>query len=400
MTQTSEISETSEDFEQAMANRKSPAMMKTAKEAPKPNADTMTAEDRSIVVIGAGQAGLATGYFLQTFGLEFIILADDERVGDSWRERWDSLRLFTPAFYNHLPGMPFPADDPEYLPAKDEVADYLEAYAEVFDLPVQLDTRVTRIQQDEETFVLTTDAGPIRAAHVVVATGAYRSPYLPPVADQIPEHVLTCHSCEYANPAQLQAGDVLVAGAGNSGTQIATEIATDDESRQVWLVGPDRGQLPRRLLGLDLYRWIGPTLLKLSRTSFLGRRLYEKVSDQGDPVFENEHAKMQDAGVERVAGRITAVKDGRPATDEGDRFDVNNVVWCTGFSPEFSWIDVDVFQEDGSPRHERGVVPEAPGLYFVGLPWLDRLNSSLIGGVGTDAEHIATHIKDHVHDED
>lgn len=361
-------------------------------------APSQTGTDRSIVVIGAGQAGLATGYFLQELGLEFTILADDERIGDSWRHRWDSLRLFTPAFYNHLPGMPFPIEDPEYLPVKDEVADYLEAYAEAFDLPVKLDTRVTRIRREKENFLLTSDAGLIRPAHVVVATGAYRSPNIPPPADEIPGDIFTCHSSEYKNPAQLQAGDVLVVGAGNSGTQIATEIATDDESRQVWLVGPDRGQLPRRLLGFDIYRWIAPTLLKLRRTSFLGRRFYEKVADQGDPVFENEYAKMQDAGVERVVGRITAVEDGRPATDEGDHFDVTNVVWCTGFTPEFSWIDIDVFQEDGSPRHERGVVPEAPGLYFVGLPWLDRLNSSLIGGVGRDARHVATHIKTRMHD--
>lgn len=361
------------------------------------HADAETKRSLPIVIIGAGQAGLATGYFLQTFGLKFIILADDERIGDSWRNRWDSLRLFTPAFYNHLPGMNFPAGDPEYLPDKNEVADYLEAYAEAFDLPIRLETRVTHIRREEEAFLLTTGAGPIRAAHVVVATGAYRTPHIPPVADEIPETIFTCHSSEYTNPAQLQAGNVLVVGAGNSGTQIATQIATDDASRRVWLVGPDRGRLPRRLLGLDIYRWIGPTLLKLSRTSFLGRRLYEKVSDQGDPVFNTEYAKIQDAGVERVDERITAVEDGCPATDEGIRFDVDNIIWCTGFTPDFSWIDIDICQESGAPRHEHGIVPEAPGLYFVGLPWLDRLNSSLIGGVGRDAEHIATHIQTHMH---
>lgn len=350
------------------------------------------------VVIGAGQAGLATGYFLQKFGLEFTILAADERIGDPWRDRWDSLRLFTPVFYNHLPGMPFPTDDPEYLPKKDEVADYLEAYAEAFDLPVRLETWVTRLQRDEGALLLTTDAGRIRASHVVVATGAYRHPHVPPLAATISEDIFSCHSSTYRNPSQLQPGNVLVVGAGNSGTQIATEIAHEDERRQVELVGPDRGQLPRRLLGLDIYRWIGPTLLKLRRTSFLGRRVYEKAADQGDPVFEDQHEKMQDAGVNRIVGRITAVENGCPATGKGDHFDVNNIIWCTGFRPDFSWIDVDVFQENGFPRHRRGVVPETPSLYFVGLPWLHRLNSSLIGGVGTDAEHIATHIKDHVRD--
>lgn len=367
-------------------------MMETTEEGRKPTADTAAEGDPSIVVIGAGQAGLATGYYLREAGLEFTIVADDERVGDSWRERWDSLRLFTPAFYNHLPGLPFPADNPDYLPEKDEVADYLEAYAQEFDLPLRLGTRVTRLDQTGEGFLLKTDGNPVEATHVVVATGAFRSPALPPVADEVPAEVYTCHSSEYSNPSQLQEGDVLVVGAGNSGTQIATEIANDGR-RQVWLVGPDRGQLPRRLVGFDIYRWIGPTLLMLSRTFFLGRRLYENVADQGDPVFADEYEKMQDAGVERVPGYIVDMENGCPTTKGGDRFDVKNIVWCTGFKPDFSWIDADVFRDDGFPRHERGVVREMPGLYFVGLPWLHRLNSSLLGGVGRDAKYIANHIK-------
>lgn len=214
------------------------------------------------------------------------------------------------------------------------------------------------------------------------------------MADEIPDDVFTCHSSEYANPSQLQSGDVLVVGAGNSGTQIATEIADEYEHRQVWLVGPDRGRLPRRILGRDFYRWAGPTLLKLTRTGFPGRQFYERMADHGDPVFANEFDEMQDAGVQRVVGRISAVENRQPATEEGDRFDASNIVWCTWFRPEFSWIDFDVFRDDGSPRHTRGVVTEAPGLYFVGLPWLHHPNSSLIGGVGRDAEYIATHKTD------
>jgi len=247
----------------------------------------------SITIIGAGQAGLATGYYLQKSGLEFTMLADDDRIGDSWRDRWDSLRLFTPAFYNSLPGMEFPADDPEHLPGKDEVAD-------------------------------------------------------------------------------------------------------TDESRKVWLVGPDTGDIPRRLLGRDFYRWAGPTLLNLKRNGILGRRLYERTAGNADPVFSNERQKMQEVGVKRVVSRITDVESGRPSTADGDRFDVNNVIWCTGFRPEYSWIDIDVFQDDGYPRHTRGVVTEVPGLYFVGLPWMYRLSSSLLGDVGRDAEHIASRIRTRV----
>lgn len=352
-----------------------------------------SSEEDSITIIGAGQAGLATGYYLQKFGLEFTMLADDERVGDSWRDRWDSLRLFTPAFYNSLPGLEFPADDPEHLPGKDEVADYLETYAEEFDLPVELNTRVTGVRRNNEVFVLTTEAGRMKTDNLVVATGAYGHPSVPPVAEEIPNDVFTCHSSEYTNPSQLQSGDVLVVGAGNSGTQIAIEIADTDESRQVWLVGPDTGEIPRRLLGRDFYRWAGPTLLNFKRTGFLGRRIYERTAGNADPVFSNERQKMQEVGVKRVVSRITDVENGRPSTADGDRFDVNNVIWCTGFRPEYSWIDIDVFQDDGYPRHKRGVVTEVPGLYFIGLPWMYRLSSALLGGVGRDAEHIASRIR-------
>ena len=354
--------------------------------------------DHTVVIIGAGQAGLSTGYFLQEFGLDFTIVAADERVGDTWRNRWDSLRLFTPAFYNNLPGMDFPADYPGHFPTKDEVADYLEGYAERFDLPVELETRVTNLRQSDGDpgFVLTTDSGEITADHVVVATGAYDEPAIPEVAEEVPDEVFMCHSREYRNPSQLQEGDVLVVGAGNSGTQIATELANVDGTGTVWLVGPDRGTLPRTILGRDFYRWAGPTILKVRRTSFIGQRLYDRMASQGDPVFSDEYEAMEAAGVERITGYITAVADGRPAMADGETFDVSNIVWCTGFRPGFDWIDLEVFDEDGHPRHERGVVTDCPGLYFVGLQWLYRPNSSLLGGVGQDAEHVASEIRDGV----
>lgn len=352
--------------------------------------------DESISVIGALQAGLATGYFLQEFGLDFSIYADDDRVGDTWRHRWDSLRLFAPAFYNDLPGMAFPVDDPNHLPVKDEMPDYLEAYAEAFDLPVRLGTRVTEVRRDGGSYRLGAAAGSIETDLVIVATGAYQYPAVLAVAEEVPNDVQMLHSCEYANPSQLRAGDVLVVGAGNSGTHIATELAEADHTGEVWLVGPDRGRIPRMILGRDFYRWAGPTLMRVTRTSLLGPRLYNRMAGHGDPVFKNEYKNMEAADVTRVTGRITAVQDGGPATAEGERFDVDTVVWCTGFRADFSWIDLDVFSEDGHPRHTRGVVPDATGLYFVGLPWLHSPDSSLIGGVGRDAEHVAKHIRRHV----
>lgn len=347
-----------------------------------------------IVIIGAGQAGLATGYYLKQFGLEFTILANDERVGDTWRNRWDSLVLFTPAFYNSLPGLEFPSDDPEYLPHKDEVADYLETYAETFDFQVELKTRVTKLEKTNNRFRLETTKGEWTADQVVVATGAHSTPQVPSFADQLPEDVFACHSSEYENPGQLQSGDVLVVGAGNSGTQIAAEIASDNPDRQVWLAGRDTGQIPRQLFGRDIYRFLKPTVLRFSRDSFIGQRLYQKTADKGDPVFKPEFKKMQAAGVTRVE-RITGIVNGQPETSEGRRFDIANVIWATGFRTAFPWIDIDVFEPSGEPRHTRGIVDEVDGLYFVGLPWQHRASSALVGGVGPDAEHIAEHIREH-----
>jgi putative flavoprotein involved in K+ transport len=210
----------------------------------------------------------------------------------------------------------------------------------------------------------------------------------PPAADDLSNSVSTWHSREYLHPSQLQAGDVLVVGAGNSGTQIVIEIADNEVNRQVWLVGPDRGQLPRHILGRDFFRWVVATLFKFKRTGFLGQKLYERLGPRGDPVFSDVYEKMQHVDVDRVTGRITGVENGRLITNDGGRFDVSNVIWATGFRPAYSWIDLDIFTEQGYPRQTQGVVPESPGLYFVVLPWLNRANSSLIGGVGTDAEYI------------
>lgn len=357
-----------------------------------------TADDRSdhvpIAVIGAGQAGLATAYYLQHFDLDFTILADDDRVGDPWRDRWDSLRLFTPAFYNSLPGLEFPAEDPDRLPLKDEVAEYLERYADAFAFPLRLGTRVTSLQQRDGEFTLETSDGAVSAQHVVVATGAYSTPAVPGFADEVSDGIFTCHSSDYRNPEQLQAGDVLVVGAGNSGTQIATELASDARDRTVWLAGRDTGSIPRRLLGRDIFRWIAAleSMLNLNRDSLLGRRLFQRSMAGGDPVMKPELAKMAAAGVERV-GRIEGVEDGRPVSEDGKGFAVENVIWCTGFEPGFSWIDLDIFDADGRPQQRRGIAENVPGLYFVGLPWLHRPTSGLIGGVGPDAEHVARTIR-------
>jgi len=340
------------------------------------------------IVIGAGQAGLASGYYLSRLGVDFVILDGNERVGDPWRKRWDSMRLFTPARYNHLPGMAFPGPE-DRLPHKDEVADFLEDYAGQYDLPVQLDTFVASLTRQGEMYRVETERGEKdEARNIIVATGSFQQPRMPPFAADLDDSILQLHSSEYRNPEQLQEGAALVVGAGNSGTQIALELA---KTRRVWLSGPDTGRLPRTFLGRDIYRWIWNTLLHIPSDSWLGSRLVEKAASGGDPLVGIQPERVQQAGIERVA-RTAGVRDGQPVLADGRTFDIANVIWATGFVPDYSWIHLPVFREDGYPEHERGVVVEEPGLHFMGLRFQHRAKSSLIGGVGPDAKYIVDQI--------
>jgi len=340
------------------------------------------------VVVGAGQSGLAVGYHLAARDIDFIILGDEQRVGDNWRKRWDSLRLFTPARYSGLPGMPFPAT-PSYLADKEEVADYLERYAERFELPVQLDTRVTGLSWNGGHFQLGTDrsAGLIEAENVIVATGAFQRPRIPAISARLSARIHQLHSSEYRNPFELPDGPALVVGAGNSGAQIALELA---QSRKVWLAGRNTGHMPRRLLGRDIFDWLWPLMKRATTETRLGRRMRRSVESSGDALIGIPEKALRDAGVTRVA-RLDNVSGGLPVCRDVVP-DPRVIVWCTGFSPDYRWINLPVFGADGFPRHERGIVPDAPGLFFLGLRFQHRLNSSLIGGVGEDAAFIASMI--------
>lgn len=347
-----------------------------------------TPEQFDTVVIGAGQAGLATGYFLAQTDRDFVILDGSDRVGDVWRKRWDSMELFTPAEYNNLPGMDFPAPV-GHLPHKDEVADYLEAYAERFELPIRLQTWVKSVTREEDIYYVETAGGErLAAGNVVVATGAFQAPRVPAFAGKLNDTIVQLHSSEYRAPEQLRDGDVLVVGAGNSGTQIALEVA---RTHDVWLSGRDVGRLPRMLLGRDIYWWIWRTLLHIPTDSWLGRRLQAKATSGGDPLVGITQEEIQAAGIERVP-RTVSVRKGRPSLADGRTIEVPNVIWATGFVPDYNWIDLPVFREDGYPRHRHGVVEGEPGLYFVGLRFQHRLKSSLIGGVGDDAEYVVEQI--------
>jgi putative flavoprotein involved in K+ transport len=337
------------------------------------------------VVIGGGQAALSVGYHLAARDADFIILSDEARTGDNWRRRWDSLRLFTPARYSGLPGMPFPAS-PEHLADKDEMARYLEEYVVRFDLPVRLDTRVRSVSRDGERFVIRTedDAAVIEADNVIVATGAFRTPRIPAVSAHLGPDIHQLHSSEYQNPFALPEGPVLVVGAGNSGAQIAMELAG---YRKVWLAGRDTGHMPRRLLGRDVFDWVWPVMRWATARTWLGRRMRRSIQGSGDALIGIPETELTASGVRRV-GRLDEERGGLPVCG-GTVIEPRTIIWCTGFRPDYGWINLPVVDDTGFPRHERGVATDVPGLFFVGLRFQHRLSSSLIGGVGADAEFVA-----------
>jgi putative flavoprotein involved in K+ transport len=343
------------------------------------------------VVIGGSQAGLAVGYHLRQHRLPFVILDEHARVGDAWRNRWDSLRLFTPGRLNGMPGMPFPG--PSFaFPTKDEVADYLEAYAQKFELPVRTGVKVERLSSANRFDVFYGNEV-LSADNVVVATGAFHHPRLPAFAAELDRNIVQFHSREYRNPSQVRKGGVLVVGAGNSGAEIAMELAS---RHQIWMSGRDTGEEPTRAGSipdrlLTPFLWLIAT--RLTVRSAAGRKLRDHFLDppRGIPLGRIRRKDIIAAGIERV-GRTTGVRDGYPTIEDGRVLEVSNVIWCTGFTPDFTWIDLRLPTHRGWPIHDRGIVGSVPGLYFVGLPFLYSLSSALLGGVGRDAKYIADRI--------
>ena len=342
----------------------------------------MRTEHYECVVIGAGQAGLAAGYWLARQDIDFLIVDANPRLGDVWRNRWDSLQLFTPAKYSGLPGMSFPGD-PYHLPNKDEVAEYLAWYAQVNELPVRTGVRVSSVRRGGNGFEIATNGIQLQADNVVIATGAFQTPVVPGFAKQLDPEIVQLHSSDYRNPGQLPDGDALVVGAANSGAQIALEIS---RTRNTMLAGRSVGSFPRRVLGRDLFDWLWATVMKPGTDTFVGRRIRKNILSSTDKLIGMSERDLISPTLRRV-GRITGVRDGLPELASGSVANVKSVVWCTGFRPDFRWIDAPIFGDEGYPRHARGVT-QIPGLYFLGLRFLHRLNSSLVGGVGADAEYV------------
>ena len=337
-----------------------------------------------VLVIGAGQAGLALAWHLRRRGIDVLVVDAGPEIGHAWRSRWDSLRLFTPAEHDALPGLAFPAAAGTY-PGKDQVAGYLRDYADTYELPVRLSTRVTRLAKDGGVFRAQTSTGTVTADQVVVATGPFQTPYVPDLAGQLPPAVTQLHSAGYRNPDQLADGPVLVVGAANSGLQIALELAA---TRQVTVAAGSRPpMLPQRLLGRDLFWWLTRLgVLTKPADSPLARRLRRR----GDLVIGTRPRDVRRAGIE-MRPRLTSV-DGAVATfSDRSTTTLSTVVWATGFRPDYSWLDVPGVLADGRIVQKRGVTA-VPGLSVIGQPWQHTRGSALLGFVGEDARWLAEHL--------
>lgn len=352
----------------------------------------MNATERvDTVVVGGGQAALVLGYYLMQQRRDFVILDAHTRVGDAWRLRWDSLRLFTPAKFDGLPGVRFPADRLSF-PTKDQHADYLEDYAARFGLPVHTGVMVEAVQREADGFLVAAGTRRWWADNVVLATGGSQRPRLPQLAASIAPEVLQLHSSEYRNPAQLRPGNVLVVGVGNSGAEIALEVS---RTHPTWLAGVPSGQLPVRH-GRAAARFLLPVvrfaaLHVLNLATPVGRKAQRAMMTHAAPLIRTKMADLAAAGV-RCVPRVVGVADGMPVTDGDSALSVDNVIWCTGYHTDFSWVHLPGFQDGWRPAQVRGIVDSVPGLYLLGQEFLFSALSATVTGVRRDARYLARHM--------
>ena len=359
--------------------------MNVAERADDRSAEDGPVERSEVVVVGAGQAGLAIGRELARAGRRFVILEAGSAVGSAWRERWDSLVLFTPRRYSGLPGMPFPGD-PDGYPTRDEVVAYLERYASELELPVRLDSPVRSLRAAEGgRFLLELDGGLIEADAVVVATGPFGAPFVPDLAAGLDSAVHQLHSVEYRRPADVPSGRVLVVGGGNTGFQLAKELAATHDVELA--VGTKQTPLPQRLLGRDLFWWLTTTgILSKTVETRLGRRARER-----DTLIGSSPRRLQRRHGVRLRPRVVSAQGRTVGFADGTELEVDAVLWATGYRPDHAWIALPVFGDDGRLRHRRGVT-DVPGLVFLGLSWQHTRGSALIGFVGDDATFVAEQV--------
>lgn len=339
-----------------------------------------------VLVVGAGQAGLAMGYYLKKKNLSFLILDQSSEVGESWKNRYDSLTLFTPRTYSNLPGMILKGEQGGY-PKKDEISAYLKSYAKTFSLPIKLNTLIESLDEIDAAFELTTNKGKYRARNIVVATGPFQHPNIPGFSKNLSSNIFQLHSSEYKNPSQLKEGTTLVVGGGNSGAQIATEIA---EERTVYLsVGHRLRFLPQDIGNRSIFWWFDKLgFLKANVNSNFGRYL----KNRPDPIFGLELKEKIKLAKVKVKPKVVSVKGSRVEFEDGGLLEVNNIIWSTGFKPDYTWIKVPfIFDHNGLPIHDRGITSKK-GLYFLGMPWQYRRGSAILQGIGFDANHLADNL--------
>ena len=358
------------------------------------------AERFDTVVVGGGQAGLAVGYYLAKQDRNFVILDAHARAGDAWRTRWEGLRLYTSGRFNSLPGMTFPGDR-HGLPTKDEVADYLEAYVQRFALPMRTAIRVDGVWPAENGhgFRVTARGQEFLADRVVIATGAYDRPRIPAFATDLDPGITQLHSSQFRSTSQLSRGPVLVVGASNSGAEIALMAARD---HRTVLCGRNVGKMPvrpedRMARVFDTFFWFFVNHIATLDTP-IGRKAQPSIRDHGLPLDRVRPEDLIAAGVERTYARAIGVQDGKPVLDDGRVIEATNVIWATGFHQDHSWIHLPVTGDDGWPEQRRGLATNVPGLFFIGLPFMYRGGSALLGGVGRDAAYLVDHMADHASD--
>jgi putative flavoprotein involved in K+ transport len=357
------------------------------------NSDSSDSHDGSVqhldvAVVGGGQAGMAIGYYLRQQDCRFVIFERAGELAPAWRERWDSLTLFTPRRYSALPGLPF-RGAPDGYPTRDEVITYLDRYAETFGLPIELNSDVKELDRGHDArFRFAVDGRAITADQIVVATGPFQTPYVPKLNEKLADDLVKTHAVGYRNPGDLSSGTVLVVGGGNTGFQIAKELSATH--KVVLSIGAQQKPLPQRVLGRDLFWWLTKTrLLDKTVESRLGRRL----STRDTLIGSSPREMTKRYGVE-LKPRLVEAEGRRVRFEDGSELEVDTVIWATGYRPDYSWINLPILGEDGRLRHRRGVT-DVPGLYFLGLSWQHTRGSALIGFIKNDAEFIAEKIAKH-----